>query len=712
MCEGDHVLEMLTVSVQAFAGQHTRTRLSIRGPVAAAAHGTCVICATEPVRTQRGAGFGVDRGTQILVLDCGPHALGLSDHRRNRRLADAAERAFCAARCRFKLCVSHLLLKAEQRNLLRGQIVQDIRCNDRFRIRAPRDGEQIPTPDQSAKLLDRDVFAHRHETRRHCGAHDQEDLWVAGPRLHLDEHGGVVRTVSGGDLGAREGVFDEGLACGLGHLRSAFCGEVCTHISPQTYANNPQDLKTDYQGHTTTGHRGDFCMANIIDYNRVYPLHGVLGEYKDNPQFASLLDLILEKFDNAELDDDSYNQDEITAWVYLSLTENEPWILHVNAQGLPHKIAKCGTMERLHKEAEKFLSKWIQKKDNLARVHVKDHSSKNIIVSLPNGYKWVKISTLSDLILEGERMRNCLGNGKYDYRLLSGKYKFYSLRNEKDQPQIDLVLDRWGALEYFSSHNKKVTLREFSLFLPLMKALGREAYWWMEYAVQYKKGRIKFQETLIKTDPFALYKYTKAFFEHGWIPAERHIKESPLYAMAYVRDVIKKPHPDFEEIIMSNAVSASYYAARVLKKRWEDAEDIISTDALSAYVYAKDVLNTRWPKGEASIIQDSEISKFYAEEVLESRWQAAEDKIFESLELGYMYCKDVLKGRSLKFEKIALSYETPDARIEAAHWCGLYAQNVMRSPWPEAEHIIQTRSRIWSQYSDFVQKNMIKIYED
>lgn len=50
---------------------------------------------------------------------------------------------------------------------------------------------------------------------------------------------------------------------------------------------------------------------------------------------------------------------------------------------------------------------------------------------------------------------------------------------------------------------------------------------------------------------------------------------TPLGALFYVEDVVKKPFPALEYVILQSGRAASEYAIRIIRKRWPKAESII-----------------------------------------------------------------------------------------------------------------------------------------
>ena len=134
---------------------------------------------------------------------------------------------------------------------------------------------------------------------------------------------------------------------------------------------------------------------------------------------------------------------------------------------------------------------------------------------------------------------------------------------------------------------------------------------------------------------------------------EDKIAKNAEYSVKYAI-LIKTRFSLGEPVILKSPNDAVVYAKKVLKKPWPDAEKIIATDATASRFYAKDILKGPFPLGEKAIATSDMDSLYYAKSVLKSPFPKGEKAIIES-EYSNHYCfeyaKNVLKGPFPKGEK-------------------------------------------------------------
>ena len=85
----------------------------------------------------------------------------------------------------------------------------------------------------------------------------------------------------------------------------------------------------------------------------------------------------------------------------------------------------------------------------------------------------------------------------------------------------------------------------------------------------------------------------------------------------------------------------------------------------------------------------------YAKDVIKGRWPEAEKYIIKSPSVAYWYAREVIKGRWPEAEPIIM---------ESAQGAYYYAHNVIKGRWPKAEPIIMTDP----QYAYYYARDVIK----
>ena len=158
------------------------------------------------------------------------------------------------------------------------------------------------------------------------------------------------------------------------------------------------------------------------------------------------------------------------------------------------------------------------------------------------------------------------------------------------------------------------------------------------------------------------------------------IRNSPLRALDYAKDVIGGRWPEAEFVIMRRPERAYEYARDVIKGRWLEAEPVIMKSPIWAFYYAKDVIKGRWPEAEPYIMKNPEWAYWYARKIIRRRWAKAEPRIMKNPEWAYSYARDVFKGRWPEAEPVIMR----DPR-EAMR----YARDVIKGRWLEAEPVIR-----------------------
>jgi len=83
----------------------------------------------------------------------------------------------------------------------------------------------------------------------------------------------------------------------------------------------------------------------------------------------------------------------------------------------------------------------------------------------------------------------------------------------------------------------------------------------------------------------------------------------------------------FLEKHRSNPYALFYYSKDIVCGRWLEAEPTIMTSPACAYLYSLDIIKGRWLEAEPMIMSDPEYSYLYSVNVIRGRWLEAEPHI-------------------------------------------------------------------------------------
>ena len=192
---------------------------------------------------------------------------------------------------------------------------------------------------------------------------------------------------------------------------------------------------------------------------------------------------------------------------------------------------------------------------------------------------------------------------------------------------------------------------------------------------------------LKKFNPESAYLYALTELKGRWREAEPYIKTSAEYAYKYALNVIniKQPSagPSWPPI--------RRWASPTQPGRFIEAEEAIKNSEYNV-LYAINILKRRWTEAEPFILSGETGDMVeYAQNLFENgRWAEAEPVILESPSLIYLYCKEI--GRWDKGEARLLNLDNqrgtaPAKRQIRMYWLRLYAEDVVKGRWPEAEVI-------------------------
>jgi hypothetical protein len=252
-------------------------------------------------------------------------------------------------------------------------------------------------------------------------------------------------------------------------------------------------------------------------------------------------------------------------------------------------------------------------------------------------------------------------------------------------------------------------------------------------------------ESMIAKDSKSAYEYATSLGER-WPDGEPAILQDPNTAVAYAREVIKGRWPEAESTILKSAEDAVEYAIEIINKRWPEAESIIiksptaahkyagqfmggkwpeAGDALAAYSFIKALKDQRWekdktkmaaayqqlsPAAKESVDVDAAKDPFmaldYARYILNGRFERGEASIAMHPRVAVDYAKNVIRGRlPTQMEQNILAAEHGGDDII------VYAKDVIRKRWPEAEPRIMQTSWLAVRYAREVIKARWSEYE-
>lgn len=142
-------------------------------------------------------------------------------------------------------------------------------------------------------------------------------------------------------------------------------------------------------------------------------------------------------------------------------------------------------------------------------------------------------------------------------------------------------------------------------------------------------------------------------------------------------------------------------AARA-RKRNIKYEEKIASHPLAAYVYAKDVIQGPWPAGELAIMSHEIYACDYVEYILRGRWPAFEEKMKTNKHYGNMIIPYVtrlqLESNQDLMEMVLI---WPQSSVT-------YANEIIKSRWPEAERIIAKSPDAIRQYMGLLKRLPLK----
>ena len=190
----------------------------------------------------------------------------------------------------------------------------------------------------------------------------------------------------------------------------------------------------------------------------------------------------------------------------------------------------------------------------------------------------------------------------------------------------------------------------------------------------------------------------------------------PYDAYVYAKDVIRSRWPEAEPTILKDPECSILYATDVLKDAWPEAEPLFLASPELSLIYARSIIKGRWPKAEPTILKDIHAAYKYARYVLDNNWPEAEEALLNS-EYAYKYLTYVAKSPPKKLKGVPAgticdaenlyrlacnrqNYITVGEPIikKDPFYAYLYARDIIKGRWPEAEKTIKKDPDTWKQY--------------
>jgi lambda repressor-like predicted transcriptional regulator len=215
------------------------------------------------------------------------------------------------------------------------------------------------------------------------------------------------------------------------------------------------------------------------------------------------------------------------------------------------------------------------------------------------------------------------------------------------------------------------------------------------YAVDVLKGRFEEGEDLIGKDAMISYMYAKYVLKGPFKKGEDAIATDPKYTFYYVSEILDRPFPKGEDVLGADNENAFWYAEQILRGPFPKGEDTIAKDSASSVDYATLITKKPFHKGEKAIAENGQNSLIYVENVLKKRFPMGEAAIFKDPETKQEYLKFLKEHDPKGWTRInvastliAESQEELLLKRGDPIKISLYARNILKGPWPEAEDII------------------------
>lgn len=122
-------------------------------------------------------------------------------------------------------------------------------------------------------------------------------------------------------------------------------------------------------------------------------------------------------------------------WLLVAAAEAHPWLRNVDGRGRPKKLMKCGSVEQLLHEADKWMHREPQA---VAAQRALGADDVRWEADLGTGYHLVRLLSPEALDAETLALRHCIGRGSYDDKLSRPDHEYLSVRDEEGIPVATL----------------------------------------------------------------------------------------------------------------------------------------------------------------------------------------------------------------------------------------------------------------------------------
>lgn len=218
----------------------------------------------------------------------------------------------------------------------------------------------------------------------------------------------------------------------------------------------------------------DIEWSRLIEKEIFRYLHDENGDI--NPTLkrymAISLGRVLSKISNSAdrrqpADTDIYH---ISDWLKAAFHKNAPWLQNVDEYGRPKKLMKFSTVKQIVAEANKAMMIAAQKGRDIQL----DDKQERLIEQLEDGFTIVELRTEEALDRESAYMQHCIGNGSYDDKVGTSRYKYISLRDSTNKPHVTMELlsngnGEWDILQFQGKQNKIPLPRYVKVLTPFLQ---------------------------------------------------------------------------------------------------------------------------------------------------------------------------------------------------------------------------------------------------
>ena len=158
--------------------------------------------------------------------------------------------------------------------------------------------------------------------------------------------------------------------------------------------------------------------------------------------------------------------EHVRDWLAASLVTGARWLENVDDLGRPKKIMKCGSIDALHAEADKYMLREAAKLGKAAALE----GHETVVFQAPDDWNVVRMLTAEALDRESAFMRHCIGNGGYDQMLGDKDCGLYSLRDPFGKPHVTVEVSDRRVLQIQGKQNRPPIREYLERLAPFLQA--------------------------------------------------------------------------------------------------------------------------------------------------------------------------------------------------------------------------------------------------